>query len=107
MPQFIQVYHAQNVVLLFQVCIYSINESGVSVVEAVPDRSGIEPDVASPFGSLIADSISMDDSPLNRHGLCAHVSVENSQSNRWEAGTLTVLDDGLVVLDRLQLQRLC
>lgn len=78
----------------------SIIASGVPIIESVPGRSGIEPDVASPFGSLILVSVSIPD-----HSIAIYVRppvVKNSWSGRGNVGTLTVLDDGLVVLDRLQ-----
>lgn len=68
-------------------------------IVCVPGRSGIEPDAASPFGSLksipVSISVALASNPESV------LVVKSRDRDRGKVGELTVLDDSLVVLDRL------
>lgn len=66
---------------------------------SVPGRSGFGPDAANPCGSL-EDVVSTDDAQRTQSRL--RLQPEGNRGIKTEKGRkLTVLDNGLVVLDRL------
>lgn len=73
------------------------------MIVCVPGRSGCEPDAASPCGSLKERPVSYYCSNSNSNRIRRRSGRWRDRRDIvWKSGfQLTVLDDGLVVLDRL------